>query len=198
MLGFNTYADAPYGATGGGVAVNAFLTGGAPATSTAGAMSGTGIANITNPSTSATVSVGTVKVNLKKELLGVIASTALNPDVFPDIQEDLIGVSATFSLGTIEVQVTEPMQGAASTGSVGTLELSGKANTTLASTTASMNLGILASAKATFKLSGVSAVYRFNKPTQTAVQKVYTNTDILQSNVVTIRTTIKNKIVYVR
>lgn len=198
MLGFSSYADAPYSSVGGGVAVNAFLTGGAPGTSTAGAVSGTGIANTTNPSTSATVSVGTIKVNLKKELLGVIASTLINPDVFPDIEEDLVGVSATLSLGTIEVQVTEPMQGAASTGSVGTLELSGKANTTLASAAATMNLGILASAQSTIKVSGVSAVYRFNKPTQTAVQKVYSNTDIVQGNVVTIRTTIKNKIVYVR
>ena len=198
MLGFSTYAESPYATTGGGIAVNAFLTGGAPATSTAGAMSGTGLANTTNPSTSGTVSVGTVKVNLKKELLGVIASTALNPDVFPDIQEDLVGVSATFSLGTIEVQVTEPMQGAASTGSVGTLETKAKANTTLDSASSTLNLGILTSAQASIKVSGVSALYRFNKPSQTAVQYPYEADGYVQENVVTIRTTIKNKIVYVR
>ena len=198
MLGFSSYAGSPYGATGGGVAVNAFLTGGAPATATAGAMSSTGIANTTNPSTSGTVSAGTVKVNLKKELLGVIASTSLNSDVFPDINESLVGVSATFSLGTIEVQVTEPMQGAASTGSVGTLETKAKANTTLASAAATVDLGILTSAQATIKVSGVSALYRFNKPSQTAVQYAYEADGYVQENVVTIRTTIKNKIVYVR
>lgn len=199
MLGFNSYAESPYAVIGGGLAVNAFLTGGAPSTSSAGTLTGTGLANTDSPSVSGTISLGSIKANIDKELTGVIATTTLNPDIFPDIEEDLVGVGATLTLGTIEVQVTESINPSVSaTSAVGTVTSTGKANTTLSAAAATMNLGILASAQSNITVSGVSASYVFNKPTQTAVQKAYSATDYVQTHVVTIHTTIKNKIVYVR
>ena len=199
MLGFNSYAESPYAVIGGGLAVNAFLTGGAPGTSSAGTLTGKGIANTNSPSVSNTISLGSIKVNIDKELTGVIASTTLNPDVFPDIEEDLVGVGVTITLGTIEVQVTESINPSVSaTSAVGTVTSTGKANITPASASATMDLGILASGQSNISVSGVSASYSFNKPTQTAIQKAYSATDYVQAHVVTIHTTIKNKIVYVR
>jgi len=179
-----------------------YLTGGAPATSGAGSLTGTGIANITNPSASGTISLGTIKLNISKELEGVIATSTLNPDVFPDLEEDLSSVSATLSLGTIEIQVTEPFQiGVEATSAVGSIEATGKANTTLDDAPATASLGITTmdvTVTVDHELVGVSASHTFNKPTQTAVQKTYSNTDYIQVHVVTISARNNNKIVYVR
>ena len=202
MLGFSTYAQVPYAQAVTSVATTALLTGGAPATSSAGSLTGTGIASLTNPSASATISLGTIKPNINKELQGVSATTALNPDVFPNVQEDLTSVSATLSLGTIEIQVTEPFQiGVEATGSVGSIEATGKAQTTLDDAPATASLGITTmevTVTVDHELVGVSASHTFNKPTQTAVQKTYSNTDYIQVHVVTISAKKNNKIVYVR
>lgn len=198
MYGLSSYAEAPFSDTGVHVAVNAFLTGGAPGTTSAGTLTGTGLANTDNPSVNATIALGTIKPNINKELTGVVASVATSV-VQPNITEDLVSVSATLSLGTFEVQVTEYVKPSVSaTSSAGTITASGDANTTLSSANATMDLGILASGQSNISVSGVSASYSFNKPTQTAVQKDYSATDYVQTHVVTIHTTIKNKIVYVR
>lgn len=160
MLGLSSYAEAPFADTGVHVAVNAFVTGGAPSTSGIGTLTAEGKASVTANSVLATMSFD--------------------------------------GAGLTQVFVRDKLSSVSATSAAGTLSARGKAKTTLPSANGTISLGILFSAQSTITLSGVSAVYRFNKPSQTAVQYPYEADGYVQENVVTIRTTIKNKIVYVR
>lgn len=200
MLGFSAYAQTPYSQAVTSLAANAFLTGGAPGTSSVGTMTATGIASVTGPSASGTATIGTITVNLNKKLTGVYATAQINALEGPAVEEDIVSVSSSATAGTLsfDAKANKNVIGVTATAINKVLSAQAKANTTLASVQGTMSLGLEPDAQATAELTGVSATHTFNKPTQTAVQKVYSNTDYIQSNVVTVHTTIKNKIVYVR
>lgn len=200
MLGFSAYAQTPYSQAVTSLAANAFLTGGAPGTSSAGTITGKGRASVTGPSASGITATGTLTVNLNKELTGVVANTLVNALEGPSVEEDIVSVSVTASAGTLsfDAKANRGVIGVTATAINKVVSTEAKANTILPSVQGSISLGLETDAQATAEVTGVSATHSFNQPTQTAVQKAYSATDYVQSHVVTVHTTIKNKIVYVR
>lgn len=271
MLGFSAYAQTPYSQAVTSLGANAFLTGGAPGTSSAGTFSFIQVANKTiaavvgsvsvnsfadvegesNPNLTGTASTGVVSaftsvtgkaastlsastatgstgsVTTKGEggascntlgvktfslgtldvtgkanatLSNVLGDISVGALEGPAIEEDIVSVSATISAGSLVLRGRSDVttQGVVATTINKVMSLQAKAQTTISSVQGTTNVSLEPDAQATADATGVSATYSFNKPTQTAVQKVYSNTDYVQSSVVTIHTTVKNKIVYVR
>lgn len=200
MLGFSAYAQTPYSQAVTSVGANAFLTGGAPSTSSAGTMTSTGTASISFVSVSASISTGTIQPDLNKELIGVVATSLVGALEGPAVEEGIVSASVTATAGTLsfDAKANRGVTGVTATTINKVVTTQAKANITLASVQGAFSLGLEPDAQATTELTGVSATYSFNKPTQTAIQKAYSATDYLQSHVVTVHTTIKNKIVYVR